>query len=412
MDKVLVVDDEPSIRNFLKTILTNTGYEVIEAANGEQGFETALDEKPDLIIADIMMPIKDGYELARDLRSNPATSSVPIIMLTALHGEQDELKAFQEGIDDYVTKPFSAPVLRARVATLLARSRAFSGEPVVEPFRPLELKEAPDRITSGYSRLDEALGGGLPRGSNVLLVGETGSGKSSLCRRFLVAGLRSSERCMMITLDDEPAMIRRSLDAMLSKPVNEYEREGSFRLVDGYSWSRGSTKSAERFAVSGVLELNQLAGVISDAGMELGQGQDYERDWRLQVPGHRGGQGHGPSPDYQAGRGVPDGQGAHPVGGKAGGRRVLDSISSLFINFELAPVQRFVAQLARTATSYGGVTTLFVVEEGAITEQTLNNMKYVMDGLIQFRVDGDRYYARVANMKWTKFSRERVELEE
>ncbi len=131
-------------------------------------------------------------------------------------------------------------------------------------------------------------------------------------------------------------------------------------------------KSMERFAVSGLLELNQLAGVISDAGMELG----------------------------------------HSIGEKGGGRRILDSISSLFVSFELASVQRLITQLARTATSYGGVTSLYIVEEGAITEQTLNNMKYVMDGMIEFRVEGDCYNARVSNMKWSKFSRQWVKLEE
>jgi len=372
MDRILVVDDEHSVRNLLKTILISTGYDVIEAANGEQGLKTALDEKPDLIIADIMMPVKDGYELARDLRSNAATASIPIIMLTALHGEQDELKAFQEGVDDYVTKPFSAPVLRARVAALLAKSCALSGKPATEPPPSPGLKKAVAIINCGDSNLDEALGGGLLRGSNVLLVGETGSGKSSLCRRFLAAGLKTSEPCMAITLDDAPTMIRRSLDMMLPRPVNEYEQDDSFCLVDGYSWSQGNIKSTERFAVSGLLELNQLAGLISDAGMELGQS----------------------------------------VGGKAGGRRILDSITSLFLNFELASVQRLIAQLTRTATSYGGVTGLYVVEEGAITEQTLNNMKYVMDGTIEFKVDGDHYYARVANMKWAKFSREWIKLEE
>ena len=371
MDRILVVDDEYDARHLVKTILAGTGYEVIEAANGEQGFKTALDEKPDLIIADIMMPVKDGYELARNLRSNAATASIPIIMLTALHGEQDELKAFQEGVDDYVTKPFRAPVLRARVAALLARSRALCGKPAVEPPPSSELKEAVDIINCGDSQLDEALGGGLPQGSNVLLVGETGSGKSSLCRRFLAAGLKASEPCMVITLDDAPTMIRRSLDTMLPRPVNEYEHDGSFCLVDGYSWSQGNIKSTERFTVSGLLELNQLAGLISDAGMELGQS----------------------------------------VGGKAGGRRILDSITSLFLNFDLASVQRLIAQLTRTATSYGGVTGLYVVEEGAITEQTLNNMKYIMDGTIQFRVDGDHFYASVVNMKWSKFSREWVKLE-
>ncbi len=372
MDRILVVDDASSARRLLKARLAESGYEVIEAADGEDGFRKAQEEKPDLIIADARMPIKDGYQLARDLRSNVATASIPIMMVTGLHGEQDELKAFQEGVDDYVTKPFSAPVLRARVATLLARSQILSGKPIVGPVASLESKEELNRISCGSSELDEVLGGGLPQGSNMLVVGETGSGKSRFCRRFLALGLMNSEPCLIITLDDEPAMIRHTFDTMLPKSVNQYEEDGRFRLVDGYSWSKGNMKSMERFAVSGLLELNQLAGVISDAGMELG----------------------------------------HSIGDKGGGRRILDSISSLFVNFELASVQRLITQLARTATSYGGVTTLYIVEEGAITEQTLNNMKYVMDGMIEFRVESDCYNARVSNMKWSKFSRQWVKLEE
>ncbi|MCD6452980.1 MAG: response regulator [Dehalococcoidales bacterium] len=372
MDRILIVDDDESTRHLLKTLLSSAGYEVLEAINGEQGFGMALDKKPALIITDVMMPIKSGYELAHDLRSNRTTASVPIIMLTALSEEQDELKAFQEGIDDYLTKPFSPSVLRARVAALLVRSRAMHGKLAAEPSPSPEPKGVVDRISCGDSQLDEALGGGLPQGSNILVVGETGSGKSSLCRRFLATGLKASECCMVITLDDAPTMIRRSLDMMLPKPVSEYEGEGNFCLVDGYGWSRGNVRGTERFAVSGLLELNQLAGLISDAGMELGQS----------------------------------------VGGKAGGRRILDSITSLFTNFELALVQRLIAQLTRTATSYGGVATLYVVEEGAISEQTLNNMKYVMDGLIQLRMDNTDYYARVANMKWSKFSREWLKLGE
>jgi CheY-like chemotaxis protein/KaiC/GvpD/RAD55 family RecA-like ATPase len=362
MDRILVVDDEQSIRRLVKTVLTNAGYEVIEASDGEQGLERAREEKPALIIADIMMPIKDGYQLARDLRANPATASVPIIMLTALQGEQDELKAFQEGVDDYVTKPFRAPLLRARVAALLARSRALRGEPPL----PSPREEAADRVTSGYSGLDKALGGGLPRGSNVLLIGGTGSGKSSLCRRFLAAGLQSSERCMAITLDDDPMMLRRGLDMLLSESIGRYEEQRSFRLVDAYSWSKGSMKGGERLAISGVLELNQLAGVVADAGQELGQS----------------------------------------VNDKSGGCRTLDSLSSLFINFELASVQRFVAQLARTASSYGSVTSLFVVEEGTVAEQTINNIKYIMDGVVELKREGNEHLGRVTNMKWSQFSTE------
>ncbi len=372
MAKILVVDDEPSMRHLLRMALTRSGYDVIEATNGDEGLKKVREEEPDLIIADVLMPVRDGYQLARDLRNNPATAQVPIIMVTGLGEEQDELKAFQEGVDDYIVKPVKISVLQARIVALLARARALRGETVMEPPLPSELQVAPGKVTSGYRQLDGALGGGLPRGANVMLVGETGSGKSSLCRHFLAAGLKSLERCMTITLDDEPAMIRQSLDTLLPEPVSRYEEESNLRLVDGYSWSRGNVGSSERFAVSGALELNQLAGVISDAGQELG----------------------------------------HSLASKSGGCRVLDSISSLFINFELASVQRFVAQLARTATSYGGVTTLFVVEEGAVSEQILNNIKYIMDGVLKTKVDGEHYCIQVANMKWSKFSRDWIEFKQ
>ncbi len=364
MDKILIVDDEPSDRRLIKATLTSVGYEVIEAANGDEGYRKAVEEKPKLIVTDVLMPIKDGYQLVRELRNYPATASAPIIMLTGLSEEFDELKAFQEGVDEYVVKPVRTRALLARVDYLLTRARGLRGEIVTVKPPSLETKAVLDHITSGYSQLDAALGGGFLQSTNMLLVGGIGSGKSYLCRRILANGLRNLQPSMMISLDDEPAMIRQSFDTLLSKSISKYEEDGKFRLVDGYTWTTGSSGSKERFAVSGALELNQLASLISDAGRELGQS----------------------------------------LAGKAGGLRVFDSISSLFINFELALVQRFVAQLARTATSYGGVTTIFIVEEGAVDERTLNNIKYIMDGLLETKVaEGGSYYARVANMKWSKF---------
>ncbi len=363
MNKILVVDDEPSARRVIRATLTSSGYEVTEAANGDEGYRKAVEEKPKLIITDARMPIKDGYELVRDLRNNSATVSVPIIMLTGLSEEHDELKAFQEGVDEYVVKPVRTRALLARVDYLLARARGLRGEVATSESSSLETRAVLGHLTSGYSQLDVALGGGFPQGANVLLVGDTGSGKSYLCRRILANGLRNLRPSMMISLDDDPAMIRQGLNVFLPDSTSKYEEDGKFRLVDGYNWSRGTTGSKERFAVSGVLELNQLAGLISDAGRELGQSLDS----------------------------------------KAGGLRVFDSISSLFINFELALVQRFVAQLARTATSYGGVTTVFIVEGGAVDERILSNIKYIMDGLLETKVEGGSYYTRVANMKWSKF---------
>jgi KaiC/GvpD/RAD55 family RecA-like ATPase len=92
------------------------------------------------------------------------------------------------------------------------------------------------------------------------------------------------------------------------------------------------------------------------------------------------------------------------VQGKAGGRRVIDSISSLLVNFDLPSAQRFITQITRTAVAFGDVTTLFILEEGTVSEQVLNNIKYVMDGIIEFgEIDGVRS-VRVQSMKWTAHS--------
>ena len=133
MDKILVVDDEPSVRRLLRAVLSKSGYGVVEASDGDEGLRKALEENPNLIISDVLMPVQDGYQMARNLRDNPATESVPIIMLTGLNEEKDELKAFQEGVDDYIVKPVRAPVLRARVVALLSRAHAFCAPAVSNP---------------------------------------------------------------------------------------------------------------------------------------------------------------------------------------------------------------------------------------------------------------------------------------
>ncbi len=371
MSHVMIVDDDPDILRLVKTGLKKAGFEVSEAENAKAALFKIAKGKPDLLITDAMMPDKDGYELSRELRSVPETASLPIIMLTALQEEQDALKAFQDGVDDFVTKPFSMAVLRARVTALLNRTRAFQGVGAVEPVAVVSEVPSDNRVSTGVRSLDNALGGGIPRGSNSLIIGEIGAGKSSLARCFIADGLKNGDRCMVITLDDDPAMIRNSLNSMLPKSLADYEEGEYFRLVDCFSWSRGLVKGSERFTVSGAMELNQVAGVISDAGLELGQ----------------------------------------TINDRLGGRRVVDSVSSLFINFELSSVQRFLAQLARTAPGYGGVSTLFILEEGAVGNQEVNNVKYLMDAVIELKFE-DRHMARVANMKWSKFSRQWVSVEE
>ena len=113
--KVLVVDDESRMRKLVRDFLVKDGYSVVEAADGEEAVDVFMSDKDiSLIILDVMMPKLDGYGVAEEVRK---MSDVPIIMLTAKSDERDELRGFDLGIDEYITKPFSPRILVARVAS-------------------------------------------------------------------------------------------------------------------------------------------------------------------------------------------------------------------------------------------------------------------------------------------------------
>lgn len=122
--KILVVDDESRMRKLLKDFLVKNQYTVLEAQNGEEAVNIFMSSKDiALIILDVMMPILDGYEVAKEIRK---VSDVPIIMLTAKSDERDELRGFELGVDEYITKPFSPKILVARVEAVLRRSMSSS----------------------------------------------------------------------------------------------------------------------------------------------------------------------------------------------------------------------------------------------------------------------------------------------
>lgn len=120
MNKVLVVDDDINLLDTLKYNLAKDGYKVVEAENGIQALEMARQEKPDLILLDIMLPGMDGLEVCRILRKEMA---VPILMLTAKTAEIDKVVGLEMGADDYITKPFSIRELMARVRAIFRRSQ-------------------------------------------------------------------------------------------------------------------------------------------------------------------------------------------------------------------------------------------------------------------------------------------------
>lgn len=115
---VLVIEDNKDIRLYLN-ILFSVDYNVLLAANGQEGVEIAMKELPDLIICDVMMPIKDGYECCRELKEGMETCSIPIIMLTAKVDDNDIIRGLEQGADDYVLKPFTSGVLKAKVRNLI-----------------------------------------------------------------------------------------------------------------------------------------------------------------------------------------------------------------------------------------------------------------------------------------------------
>ncbi|HSK12867.1 MAG TPA: ATP-binding protein, partial [Phnomibacter sp.] len=143
---ILVVDDNEDIRTYLAGLLQDE-FEVLQAQDGSIGHRMALEAMPDLIISDVMMPNMDGTELCRELKSNMATSHIPIILLTARASEAYELSALQTGADDYITKPFNPHIVQMRVRNMLdnrKKLKAFYLKKV--RFEPEAAGEAPENL--------------------------------------------------------------------------------------------------------------------------------------------------------------------------------------------------------------------------------------------------------------------------
>lgn len=118
--KLLVIDDSDQIRWFLKHVFAKE-YQILEARNGQEGVDTALKEEPDLILCDVMMPVKDGYETCREIKSDPKMAQTPVVMLTAKVESEDVITGIEAGADDYITKPFDVEILRSKINSLMKK---------------------------------------------------------------------------------------------------------------------------------------------------------------------------------------------------------------------------------------------------------------------------------------------------
>ncbi|MBR4995511.1 MAG: response regulator transcription factor [Alistipes sp.] len=119
--RILLIDDEDDILEFVKYNLERDGYEVFTASNGAEGIELALKVKPHLILLDMMMPVLDGIETCRAIRNSPALKSVMVVFLSAVGSEETQLQGYDAGADDYINKPIKMTILRSRVQAILKR---------------------------------------------------------------------------------------------------------------------------------------------------------------------------------------------------------------------------------------------------------------------------------------------------
>jgi two-component system phosphate regulon response regulator PhoB len=182
---ILAIDDEKDLIDLVRYNLEKEGFQVRGALDGETGLAMALQDKPDVVLVDLMLPGLDGLEVCRRLRADSRTASIPLIMLTAKSGESDRIVGLELGADDYVTKPFSTRELTARVRALLRRTAghheppallrrgeltidldrrevAYGGKPVeltATEFRMLHfLASHPGRVFSRSELIDHVLG--------------------------------------------------------------------------------------------------------------------------------------------------------------------------------------------------------------------------------------------------------------
>ena len=179
MAKVLLAEDDPITRLITSSALAEDGYLVVEAENGGAAYDKAITEKPDIILLDVNMPVMDGFEVLKKLRSHPSTVAIPVILITSLSPQQGEADGLKLGASHYLAKPVDADAVQVVVRVALREVKNADKE----------AKEAREVIGMENEILDGKLGGGIPLGSLALIEGASAAGKSVLCQHFTYAAL-------------------------------------------------------------------------------------------------------------------------------------------------------------------------------------------------------------------------------
>ncbi|GER78028.1 MAG: response regulator [Anaerolineae bacterium CFX3] len=261
-EKILIVDDDVDTLRLVGLMLQRQGYQIVAATNGQQGISKAVEEQPDLVLLDVMMPDMDGYEVTRRLRQNLATANLPILMFTAKTQLDDKVAGFEVGADDYLTKPTHPTELQAHVKALLARAGSREKKKETETQQANLIGILSARGGLGVSTLAINLAAGLfSRTQAEVGLAELVPGQGTL---GLDLGL-TNQKALVKFLSGAPSDVTR-----------EQVRKALVPHISGVKLLLASDRPSDIHLVSQVVQyeaiLDQLASLMRYAVLDLGSG--------------------------------------------------------------------------------------------------------------------------------------------
>ena len=265
--KVLLAEDDRMTRLIISSALVKDGYQVVEVDNGGAAYEKAVTEQPDIILLDLMMPGLDGFQVMEQMKANPETEAIPIILLTAMLAVQGEFAAMEIGANHYITKPWEPGIVETTIRVALRDAGVSSTSNVDEvvelpadvvnlkadKLNQIAMQDQLARLNSGRKKddsidsegeglkviktgekliaLEQKMGGGLPLGTVTLAVGAASSGKSTLCQHFLYGALEGGYDTAVYTSEQTPHLFLAQM-VSIGLDVTSHVGKEKFRIYD------------------------------------------------------------------------------------------------------------------------------------------------------------------------------------
>ena len=265
MTMVLVVEDEPRIRDVLVDTLLDAGFDVVEAADGTDAIQMMAEHVPDIMLLDVMMPGLDGFQVMEKMKENPETESIPVVLLTAMPADQGEIAAQKMGASHYISKPWEPGVVEATIRITLQETQVLlnsqNGQGTEQLADVIYLKSDNvnqvamegqlARFQSGRNKdksansddddipsiktaeklpaLEQKMGGGLPLSTITLAVGAASSGKSTLCQHFLYGALEGGYGAVYYTSEQTQDSLLTQMKT-IGMDVSRYHQKEKLRV--------------------------------------------------------------------------------------------------------------------------------------------------------------------------------------